>query len=696
MKLFWNLTAIAFFSATLMGCGEAPKPAPAPKIDLGSSSEATEAPAGNTEPEPKKDDAEPAKSDDKPKEDGAAKDEGAANADQPKAGENEIALAPKGEAAGGKFDPTAETLKAIKAMKVKAGDWPQFGGSQFRNNVPEGKGIATEWSVETGENIKWSAKLGSESYGNPIVANGKVYVGTNNGSGYMKRYPSRVDLGCLVCFDEETGEFLWQHSSEKLPAGRVNDWPNQGICSAPLVVGDRVWFVSSRGEVLCLDAEGFHDGENDGPFKGEKPDKPDVEWDEKHEADVIWKFDMMGKLGVFQHNMCSCSVTFAGDTLFVNTSNGVDEAHLILPQAHAPSFAALNMHTGEVLWTDNSPGENVLHGQWSSPGYAVLGGQEQVLFAGGDGWLYSFDPKGENGKSKLLWKFDCNPKDSVYLLGGRATRNHLIATPVVYDGLVFIAVGEDPEHGEGVGHLWCIDPTKRGDVSPTIVVNSADPSKPIAHKRIKALEPDMGDIEKENPNSAAVWHYMGNNPQLSREDEEKLRRDGKPVPKGEFSQTMHRTCGTVAIKNGLLFVADFSGLFHCVDVKTGKAHWTHDMLAASWASPLIVEGRVYIGDEDGDISIFGLSADPHVAMKEMKKKDGKTIMKDGKPEMFPLNAELSEVGTPEVNNCGSAVYTTPVVANNTLFIANRNQLFCIKPGTKSKVEKPMPVSAESD
>lgn len=648
MKLIWNLTASAFLGAMLIGCSEAPPPTPPPSISLGESSDTPEAPAGNTEPEAKKDEAEQPKADDKPKDDGSTKTE------QPKAGDNEVALAaaPK---AGGKFDPLAETLKVIKSMKVKPGDWPQWGGSHFRNNVSDGKGIATEWDVEEGTNIKWSAKLGSETYGNPIVANGKVYVGTNNGSGYMKRYPNKVDLGCLICFDEQTGEFLWQHSSEKLPTGRVHDWPNQGICSAPMIVGDRVWFVSSRGEVICLDAEGFRDGENDGPFTAEKPDKPDVVWDEQHEADVIWKLDMMAKLGVSQHNMCSCSVTFAGDTLFVNTANGVDEGHISLPQPNAPSFVALNMNTGEVLWTDGSPGENVLHGQWSSPGYGVLGGQPQVLFAGGDGWLYSFDPKGENGKSKLLWKFDCNPKESHYFLTGRSTRNHLIATPVIHDGLVYIAVGEDPEHGEGIGHLWCIDPTKRGDVSPTQVFNPEhDGGKtPIPHKRIKALEADKGDVEKPNPNSAVVWHYMGNDP-----------------PK-KFEATMHRTCGTVAIKDDLLFVADFSGLFHCLDLKTGKAHWTYDMLAASWASPLIVENRVYIGDEDGDITIFELSKTMKILSKEPN-------------------------GDPGPINMSTAVYTTPVVANNTLFIANRNQLFCIKPGTKSKVEKPMPVSAESD
>src|SRR5690606_37697904 len=142
------------------------------------------------------------------------------------------------------------------------------------------------------------------------------------------------------------------------------------------------------------------------------------------------------------------------------------------PNDNAPSFICMDRNTGKVLWTDSSPGANVLHGQWSSPAYAELGGVGQVIFGGGDGYLYSFDAAGEDGKSKLLWKFDCNPKDSVYVLGGSATRNHIIATPVIYDGLVYVSVGEDPEHGEGDGHLWCIDPTKRGDVSPTLVYNS--------------------------------------------------------------------------------------------------------------------------------------------------------------------------------------------------------------------------------
>jgi outer membrane protein assembly factor BamB len=272
-----------------------------------------------------------------------------------------------------------------------------------------------------------------------------------------------------------------------------------------------------------------------------------------------------------------------------------------------------------------------MHGTWSSPAFAELGGLPQAIFAGGDGWLYSFDIRGDNGKAKLLWKFDCNPKDSIYKLE-RATKNPIIGTPVIYDGLVYIGVGEDPEHGEGNGHLWCIDPTKSGDVSPSLVFNSKDPNTPIAPKRVQSLEKDKGDFERDNPNSALVWHYAGS--------------DTK-----KFESTMHRTLASAAIKNNLLFIADQSGLFHCLDAKTGKPHWTHDMLAASWSTALIAGDHVYIADVDGEVSIFKISAE-----------------KD-------LVAEV-QLETP--------VFTTPVCANGILYVATFNTLYAIQEGASFK------------
>ncbi|QDT67568.1 Outer membrane protein assembly factor BamB [Planctomycetes bacterium MalM25] len=537
-------------------------------------------------------------------------------------------------------------------------EWTQWGGDSARNNTPVGVGIPTEWEVgkfdySTGEwdsssavNIKWAAPLGSQTYGNCVIAGGKAYIGTNNSGGWLERYPSEVDLGCLIAFDAKTGEFLWQHSSEKLKTGRVHDWPLQGICCAPLVEGERLWFVTSRGEVRCLDTEGFRDGENDGPVTNESHTAAE-------EADVVWVFDMMRELGVSQHNMCSCSVTAIGDTLLVNTSNGLDESHINLPAPDAPSFIALDKNTGKVLWTDKSPASNILHGQWSSPTVATItmpdgSEQAQAFFGGGDGWVYSFDPAGDGqGGPKLLWKFDANPKQSKWVLGGRGTRNNIIATPVVYKNRVYVAVGQDPEHGEGVGHLWCLDPTRSGDVSPELAFNAEAPETPIAPKRIQAVVPEEGDLARPNANSAVIWHYS----------ELDANEDGDIDP---YLETMHRSCGTVAIKDDVLYIADFSGIFHCLDaMATGepKVHWTYDMFAAAWGSPLIVEGKVYIGDEDGDVAIFRHSADPKVALVD----DG------GEPA-----PSLGEI------NMGNSVYSTPIVADNILYISNRTHLFAIE------------------
>jgi hypothetical protein len=262
----------------------------------------------------------------------------------------------------------------------------------------------------------------------------------------------------------------------------------------------------------------------------------------------------------------------------------------------------------------------------------MLGGVPQAIFAGGDGWVYSFKAdEGTNGKPELLWKFDANPKESEWILGGRGTRNNIIATPVIHDGLVYVAVGQDPEHGEGEGHVWCIDPKKRGDVSPELAVHVNDRTKSIPHRRLKAVDETKGEIAVANPNSAVVWHYG------------KFDQNGDG--KWDFEEEMHRSCGTVAIKDDLLYISDFSGLFHCLDAKTGKVHWTYDMFAAAWGSPLIVDGKVYIGDEDGEVSVFELKLEPHEPIA--------------------------------VIDMGNSIYTTPIVANGVLYIANRTHLYAI-------------------
>jgi outer membrane protein assembly factor BamB len=672
--------------------------------------------------------------------------------------------------------PAPADLKLPTENPVLAkGDWNQWQGSSLRNNVPvvDPETVPLEWAPgefdrNTGawdptksKNVKWVMQMGSQTYGNPVVAGGKVYVGTNNTAGYLKRYSADVDLGCLIALDEESGKFLWQHCSEKLPTGRVHDWPLMGICCSPLVEGDKLWFVTSRGEVKCLDTEGYHDDEDDGPvtketaklfdiMRSEEADEDKVgpavkelddgklpealrqsftdagfelpqdvtvavkeagkSWNlkaevggnerevrimlqgprlvasklvttaDKEEADTIWSFDMMKKLGSSQHNMCSCSVTSWGDLLFVNTSNGVHDDHKSIPAPEAPSFVCMNKHTGEVYWTDNSPGGNILHGQWSSPAVGIIKDVPQVIFGGGDGWVYGFraDKWSKDGKGELLWKFDINEKEALLELGAQGTKNDIIATPVIYDDKVYFATGQDPEHGEGKGIFWCIDPTKRGDISEKLAVKRDEPDKPIPPRRVQSVIEEEGEVSVPNPNSGVVW-------KLTEDDWDK---NGEI---DDFKEKFHRGIGTAAIKDDLVFVCDFAGQFFCIDAQSGKVHWGYDMLAASWGSPLIAGDKVFVGDEDGDVAMFNVSADPDKAMQK--------IETDGEVEYFPINAKApDEESKPEEVNMKNAIYSSPIMANGVLYIANKDHIFAIQKGATANANaaKPMEEKPEEE
>src|SRR5262245_57828904 len=87
------------------------------------------------------------------------------------------------------------------------GDWPMWGGTPDRNIVSNLKGMPAAWDLKTKKNVQWVAALGSQTYGNPVVAGGQVYVGTNN---ELVRDPKQGgDRGVLMCFRESDGEFLW-------------------------------------------------------------------------------------------------------------------------------------------------------------------------------------------------------------------------------------------------------------------------------------------------------------------------------------------------------------------------------------------------------------------------------------------------------------------------------------------------------
>ena len=454
---------------------------------------------------------------------------------------------------------------SASASDPGSGDWPMWGGTADRNMISNMKGLPTSWDVKTKKNVKWVAQLGSQTYGNVVVAGGVVFVGTNNEG--LRNPKITGDKGILMAFQESDGTFLWQMVHDKLAAGRVNDWPYQGVASSPLVEGDRVYYVSNRAELMCLDTQGFRDKENDGPVTDEKLNG-------EADGDVVWRFDMIEEVGSLPHNLANSSPVVYGDLIYVSTSNGQDESHVNVPSPKSPAIVAVNKKTGKLVWEDNSVNDKILHGQWSSPTVGKIGDVVQVIHGQGDGWVRGYDAV----SGKKLWEFDLNPKESVW----PKTRNEIISTPVIYDNLIYLANGQDPEHGEGVGHMYCIDGTKRGDITKT----------------------------------GMVWHY----------------------------DQIRRSISTPAIKDGIVYQPDFSGFLHALDAKTGKLYWKHDLFAAVWGSPLLVDGKIYLGDEDGDVVIM---------------QEGKTLK------------VLGEL------NMGSSVYSSPVPANGVLYISNRNQLYAL-------------------
>jgi outer membrane protein assembly factor BamB len=260
--------------------------------------------------------------------------------------------------------------------------------------------------------------------------------------------------------------------------------------------------------------------------------------------------------------------------VFVATSNGRDVNDEKVPAPKAPSFIAVNKATGKVVWQDASPGEGILHGQWTSAAIGVVNGVEQVVFPGGDGWLYAFNAK----TGERIWAFDMNPKDAVW----PKTRNYGVATPIVAGGRVIVAVGQDPDHSNGIGHMYAINPDGRGDITQ----------------------------------SGRVWQY----------------------------DRIRRSISTAAVADGLAFVADLQGVLHCVEAETGKPLWTYDMMAPVWGSPLVADGKVYLGDEDGDVAVF---------------------------QAAPAMKKLAEIAM------DNAVLGTPVAANGVLYVMTRSDLYAI-------------------
>jgi outer membrane protein assembly factor BamB len=475
-----------------------------------------------------------------------------------------------------------------------AADQPQWGQWWSRNMVAEEEDLPARFDPRKKENIKWAVPLGSKSYGTPIVAQGKVFVGTNNSRPRDPKH--RGDRGILLCLNESDGSLDWQLVVPKLRVPMA-DVGGVGLCSPPTIEDDRVYVLTNRGEVLCLDIRGQRDG-NAGPFrdearymapKGQPPVSPGPT-----DADIIWRCDLVAEVGTRLHDAAHCSVLVHGRFVYCGTCNGVDETHFRLPKPTAPGLVAVDKETGRLVATDNaSIGPQLIHAMWSSPALGTVDGRELLFFGGGDGVCYAFQPlaqippPGERAALKTVWRFHCDPegrKDVPLDFQDNRTEGPSVISgiPVFHNGRVYVTAGGDVWHGKREAWLKCIDPTQTGEVTET----------------------------------AEVWSY-----------------------------TLQRHCmATPAIHDGLVYITDLGRNIHCVDAKTGRAVWVQETGGQIWGSPLVADGKVYVGTMRGRVWV----------LRAGREKDLLAAVFLDRP-----------------------IPTSPVAANGTLYVATMRTLYAI-------------------
>jgi outer membrane protein assembly factor BamB len=499
---------------------------------------------------------------------------------------------------------SAARLAVVAALVLAAGrpparchaaDQPQWGSPWGRNLASAERGLPDSFDVATGRNVRWSAPLGTETHSTPVVARGRVLIGTNNGRPRDPRHAG--DRGVLMCLDDATGALQWQLVAPKRAEDPYLDWPNAGMSSTATVDGDRVYVVTSRGEVVCLDLAGMSNGNQgiqDEPRLHTPAGQPDVAAGPL-DADVLWHTSLHAEAGIWSHDAAHASILVHGNHLYLNSGTGVDNTHKKIRTPDAPSLLVLDKHTGRILARDDERiAPRIFHCTWSSPSLGVVDGRPRLFFAGGDGVVYGFDPLPQDAAAtdpvrriRAAWRFDFDPegpKEDVHRFNGnRATSpSNIYGMPVWHDGRLYVAGGGDWFWGKNAAWVKCIDPRGSGD----------------------------------RTGSASVWS----------------------APLGRH------TMSTPVISGGRLYAADSMRTLHCLDARTGRTLWTHEVDGEVWASALVADGKVYLGTRRGEFSILADAHERHL---------------------------LHRV------NLGAPISATATAANGTVYVATMNTLHAL-------------------
>ena len=316
----------------------------------------------------------------------------------------------------------------------EAVDWPQFQGDAINSGLAES-------AVPEDPRILWSCDLIRVDIP-PIVADGSVYVLAGDGT--------------LSSLDGETGDLRWeaqtegwvfQTSTPALAGGRILAATDSGdLASFDAQTGEELWtrhLTDRRFEVpiTCFDGL-IYLGEGSGRGRGEKR-----YFCLDEDGEEVWNLsrDTTGYMG--------CGAAVAGDYLVYGSNDGL--------------LLCVDRKTGDLSDILNlSDGSRI--------GFAASDpGRIRASVSYKDGSVYTTSEF--SAKRGYAWKVGFDEEDGTFEnLGWSSSVGFSTSTPAVYDGRVYLGVGE---HGYP-GALTCLDDST-GDLIWSYPVEAGVKSSPV-------------------------------------------------------------------------------------------------------------------------------------------------------------------------------------------------------------------------
>jgi outer membrane protein assembly factor BamB len=269
-----------------------------------------------------------------------------------------------------------------------AADWPGWRGPD-RSAVSKEKGLLKTWPKD-GPKLVWEYDKAGQGYAGMAIVGDVVYT-----------MGARGDDEYLIAVDR--GKQKWATKVGPVHDWKANSWSRGPNCT-PMVDGDLVFGLSSKGELICV---------------------------EKAKGKEVWRLNIPDKLA-------GEVMPGAGGPEKIGWgycwSPLVDGDQLILaPGGPKGLIASVNKKDGKLIWRSKAVKDQCTY---SSPLLATLGGVKQVLYLTQTGLVSVSAKDGE-----LLWQHR----------RGDPYEDVVCPTPIVRGDMVYVSVGYGGASGGSQG-----------------------------------------------------------------------------------------------------------------------------------------------------------------------------------------------------------------------------------------------------